>query len=1355
MKNKKSLIWVLSILLCFGNLGFSVAAEETSVSEENVQDTVIAEEHSEEEAEAAEEKNESESFGEEEAVTEISETDGENEDSTASVSGEDSDENVTEAIDEQHPKAITEDTDNEESRIDNAETITSDGITEDTSDDLLNNEDNHTDNMLLESENVKSEEEKSVFIESESESDEKEQFLYEITGNYRYTVNDDGTITITGYDGDETELDIPSELDGHKVTGIGHEAFYNYAKLLSITIPAGVSSIGNRAFGNCTELTTIIIPSSLTGIGRDAFDNCISLKTAGPLDSDSNIRIEFVSELNDVYSGYNNYSWGDGGLFSNITEITIPDVVTSIGDHAFNYCENLKSVHIPETVKSIGKSAFSNCDSLTDILIPGSVVSIGESAFYDCDSLAKVNIESGLKTIGSGAFMNCKSLSEIVIPESVSMLANGFYGCSNLKTAGPIGSDANIQIDFGNTVKNIYAGKVGDVYYGNGFLFYYLEGIEIPYGVKTIESNAFFNCDHLVKVLLPNGLCHINEYAFYACDYLTHIDIPVGITEIDSRAFANCGGLVSIDLPDTLTSIGEYAFENCKNLGSISLPSKVKTIGNHAFKDCSSLKNIVLPLGIDKIEFSAFSGCTSLEEIALPNSLSDIGNSLFYGCTSLSKVVLPNSITKLSQTFLGCTNLESIEIPNSIVDIGHETFKDCSNLKYISVPDTVTNIGISAFENCTSLSSISLPDGIKYIQNKTFSGCTSLKEVRVPSSLYIYEKAFENCTSLEKLNYGYIYAIGEGAFEDCTNLKEVGLICTNTIGAYAFHNCRNLRKLEINVSLQTVSTGAFRDASGNITVHYYGSEDQFNKVTINDYNAPLLSAEKVFYPVITGLQLKEKNITMQVGETRKLNVVLTPSNANAKSLRWESYSDYLRVYSNGNVTALKNGNGMVNVSYPSSNGYYIGASCNVTVTSVPVTGVTIKTPKTTIKKGETITLSAVVQPAGSSDPTISWSSSDTSVAFVDRNGNVTGMGGGKAVITAVSGNGKKSTVTITVQSPVTGFEITESSIDLAVNNSYTLNYRIIPGDANNQKITWSSNKKSVATVKNGVVTAVGKGKAVITGKTADGGYSAQVTVSTYVEPLKGFAFESDTFTVAIGETKAMPAVWTPANASNKNAKWTSDNPDAITVDSIGNVTGVSLGTAKIRAVTEEGNYAAECTVKTVFSDVADPNEFYYEYVYNMVDKGIVTGWADGTFRPYNECNRAAVVTFLWRLEGRPEPKKKAGFSDLTGNPEFDKAIAWASENGITTGWSDNTFRPWNSCNRAAVMTFLWRAAGKPKPNKKASFSDLTGNTDFDDAISWASENGITTGWADGTFRPWNICNRLAVVSFLSRYEALR
>ncbi|MBQ1333696.1 MAG: S-layer homology domain-containing protein [Lachnospiraceae bacterium] len=190
----------------------------------------------------------------------------------------------------------------------------------------------------------------------------------------------------------------------------------------------------------------------------------------------------------------------------------------------------------------------------------------------------------------------------------------------------------------------------------------------------------------------------------------------------------------------------------------------------------------------------------------------------------------------------------------------------------------------------------------------------------------------------------------------------------------------------------------------------------------------------------------------------------------------------------------------------------------------------------------------------------------------------------------------------------------------------------------------------------------------------------------------------------------------------------------------------------------DGVPAARVRFSFLFTDVTDPSQFYYNAVYWAADEGITTGWADMTFRPMNICNRASVVTFLWRLAGCPEASAPAQFSDMTGNADFDRAIAWAAENGITTGWEDGTFRPWNRCNRASIVTFLYRYAklmnGGEEPaqgSQAAEFPDMTSNEDFNRAIVWAASNGITTGYSDGTFGPWKPCTRMAVVSFLYRY----
>lgn len=173
---------------------------------------------------------------------------------------------------------------------------------------------------------------------------------------------------------------------------------------------------------------------------------------------------------------------------------------------------------------------------------------------------------------------------------------------------------------------------------------------------------------------------------------------------------------------------------------------------------------------------------------------------------------------------------------------------------------------------------------------------------------------------------------------------------------------------------------------------------------------------------------------------------------------------------------------------------------------------------------------------------------------------------------------------------------------------------------------------------------------------------------------------------------------------------------------------------------------------TQFSDTGNLIKNYRDAISWAVENGVATGYSDGTFRPNNDCTRGHVVTFIWRANGCPEPATHTcPFRDVSASSPFYKAILWAAEKGITTGYSDGTFRPNAPCTRAHVVTFLWRSEGKPAYSQKSTLSDVSGlNKDFTNAIYWASEKGITTGYYDGTFRPNTVCTRAQVVTFIYR-----
>ena len=168
-----------------------------------------------------------------------------------------------------------------------------------------------------------------------------------------------------------------------------------------------------------------------------------------------------------------------------------------------------------------------------------------------------------------------------------------------------------------------------------------------------------------------------------------------------------------------------------------------------------------------------------------------------------------------------------------------------------------------------------------------------------------------------------------------------------------------------------------------------------------------------------------------------------------------------------------------------------------------------------------------------------------------------------------------------------------------------------------------------------------------------------------------------------------------------------------------------------------------------FSDVSASN-YYYEAVKWAQEKGITGGIGNGLFGPNQPCTRAQIVTFLWRAAGSPEPKSMSSFSDVSADSYYAKAVAWAVENGITTGTGDGKFSPDATCTREQAVAFLYRASGSPAVSGGSAFSDVAANAYYADAVAWAEKNGVTGGIGGGLFGSGNTCTRAQIVTFLYR-----
>ena len=270
------------------------------------------------------------------------------------------------------------------------------------------------------------------------------------------------------------------------------------------------------------------------------------------------------------------------------------------------------------------------------------------------------------------------------------------------------------------------------------------------------------------------------------------------------------------------------------------------------------------------------------------------------------------------------------------------------------------------------------------------------------------------------------------------------------------------------------------------------------------------------------------------------------------------------------------------------------------------------------------------------------------------------------------------------------------------------------------------------------------------------------TVS-YSAPYSGGSSSDPTYSVSTpSKTENGSVTVSPKSASKGDTVTVTVKPDSgyvletLTVtDKNGNeLTLKDKGDGKYTFTMPAGKVEVKATfmednsVLNFFYDV--PNDaYFYEAVKWAVDKGITNGLSDTMFGPYESCTRAQIVTFLWRAAGSPEPKTASSFTDVPANAYYAKAVAWAVENGITNGMTETTFAPDATCTRGQSVTFLYRAL-KGTASGSANFTDVKSDAFYADAINWAVANNVTNGTSNTTFSPNADCTRAEIVTFLYR-----
>ena len=443
---------------------------------------------------------------------------------------------------------------------------------------------------------------------------------------------------------------------------------------------------------------------------------------------------------------------------------------------------------------------------------------------------------------------------------------------------------------------------------------------------------------------------------------------------------------------------------------------------------------------------------------------------------------------------------------------------------------------------------------------------------------------------------------------------------------------------------------------------------------------------------------------------------------------------------------------------------------------IPVTSVTLAPETLSIEEGKTAGLTATISPANATTQQHSWASENGKIAKAYgetlNTAKVTAIGVGKTTITYTIG-GKEASCEVTVTPRTISVEsitLNKPQLSLVKGATETLTATVLPTTATDKTVIWESSDTAVATVENGVVTAVAAGNATITAKAGEKTATCAVTVTN--------PSNSGSSSGGGGSSTPRYAVTVPDKTENgslsvtpKNAKKGSDVTVTATPDKGYEVDDIVAKDAKGNKLTlkdnGDGTYtftmpASKVTVTAAFAEKkAEPiapeklfadvsaEEYYYEAVKWASENGVTGGIGENLFGANLPCTRAQIVTFLWRAAGSPEPKGMSGFVDVSADAYYAKAVAWAVEEGIVSGTSATTFDPDAVCTRAQSVAFLYRAFGE-KVNKAAGFSDVSADAYYADAVAWAVENGVASGIGGGLFAPDQDCARGQIVAFLYR-----
>ena len=1003
-----------------------------------------------------------------------------------------------------------------------------------------------------------------------------------------------------------------------------------------------------------------------------------------------------------------------------LTSITIPASVVEISNMAFQntpdgtetapvtFAENssletlgnyvfaqrgTERLILPAGLKSIGGNCFFS-SGITAVTIPDTVTEIGSSAFRSCSNLGTVDLTavSDSINIGSHAFDNMAKNSTIRVANVTmkNMLAKNYtYTAANtsvVNTAEFTDKDTGLVCDT-STGEAIVMGWTEPTGF-NGTL-------TIPATVTNPNDSKAYEVTAIADGTANTGI-------FVNKTEITSVSLGSNLKEIGNYAFYGCAGLTEITIPASVTHIGEYAFSHAKKVSdkeglkgltrvTFEKSSDSVTIGSRAFAQNGSLKL-----------FDASQRPISMESMTLVNSS---GNNL---------VVKINQASKIGPgVFMNNGNVTAIFLDSDALELNTWAFLS-------------GNDGKDAYG--------SLKNGaVIYVDDET------TKELLKDSHGKL---TFTNSTTYngsERKVSNFIIAVTNGGTFAADTTFAANKLPTPVKAGYTFDGWYT--DAACKTGALTKGTGGIYTATGseNGTVYYAKWQLANNFVEITYDSNMAGESSKVIATAKNGTAYTSANLFTRAGYSFK---------------GWNTAAD-------GKGTAYN-----VGASIPTSADLTLYAQWTLDKPTISSSGTT------TAVYGNTVTLTANTAASGAS---YQWYKDGKEVANATNNNrltltNVADSGDYTVKITVGNDTATSKTTTVTITKATPDINISADQTSLTGGGDVKLTVTKAPTDA--------------------VVSVTCDDTSVEVKDNNGGTYTVALPNTTKTYNFKAALAESANYTAAdstctvsvtrrsssSGSSSSNPtySVTTPSKSENGGVAVSSKNArkgDTVTVTvtpdagyqldklTVTDKNGTMLkltdkGDGKYSFTMPDGKVEVKAVfakeVKTSpFGDVST-DAYYYKAVQWAQEKGITDGISSNLFGPKQPCTRSQIVTFLWRAAGSPEPKgTAAGMTDVVPGSYYAKAVAWAVENGITTGTAEGTFSPDATCTRAQAVTFLARAQNA-KATGKTAFSDVPADSYFADAVAWAQANGVTTGTSETTFSPDNDCTRAQIVTFLYR-----